>query len=220
MRCEKFEKLDILIDNASSWMWEHIGQTEEVCKQYSKNVRIFKHASEIENGDVMFILSCDRILKKDFLAFHKHNIIIHESDLPKGKGWSPMSWQVEAGINSIIITLFEAREQLDSGDWYLKSTLELDGSDLIDEIRRKQALKTIEMMESFLKMYPLKAKTQSGNETIYSKRTMLNQQLDKDKTIAEQFDKLRVCDNDRYPAHFVIERGGVTHRYMLKIYKW
>jgi len=207
-------KLDILIDNPNSWFWEYIDFLVYILKRYGK-VSIFKNHNEIEDGDILFILSCDKILKKDILKKHKNNIVIHESDLPKGKGWSPVSYQVEEGKNKIPITLFEADEKVDSGSWYIKDFINLDGSELIDEIRKKQAFKTIEIIEKYLLNYPIKPKKQKGKESFYPKRTQKNQELDINKTIKEEFNKLRVCDNERYPAHFYIS----GKKYILKIYK-
>jgi len=47
------------------------------------------------------------------------------------------------------------------------------------------------------------------------KRTPQHSQLDPHRSIAEQFDLLRVVDNDRYPA-FMDFRGA---RYVIKIEK-
>jgi methionyl-tRNA formyltransferase len=51
--------------------------------------------------------------------------------------------------------------------------------------------------------------------TYHPRRTPAMSELDPHKTIAEQFDLLRVADPDRYPAFFHF-RG---HRYVLKIEK-
>ena len=219
MQCEKFEKLDILIDNLGSWMWEYIGQIEQICKKYSKNVRIFKHSSEIENGDVMFILSCDRILKKNSLLFHKHNIVIHASDLPNGKGWSPWTWEIESGADEIVLTLFEADEKLDGGDWYIKDRFSLEGTELIDDVRRKLFDTEAKMIADFLELYPLDSKKQAGEESFYARRYASNQELDTDLPLSALFNKLRVCDNERYPAHFFIEQNGKKQKYIIKVYK-
>ena len=49
------------------------------------------------------------------LALHKNNLVIHASDLPQGKGWSPMPWQIAEGRNDIVFTLFEAVAGVDAG---------------------------------------------------------------------------------------------------------
>jgi len=220
MKSGKFEKLDILIDNQNSWMWEYIAEVEETCKIYSDTVRIFKNATEIEFGDVMFILSCDRILKKEFLTLHRHNIVIHASDLPKGKGWSPWTWEIESGAKNIVLTLFEADEKLDSGKWYVKDSFSLDGLELIDEVRSKLFATEVRMIATFLESYPLVANGQQGEDSFYPKRYASNQELNIDTSLGKLFNKLRVCDNERYPAHFYIENSsGKREKYILKIYK-
>lgn len=214
-----YDKLHILIDNPDSWFWEYVPGLESALKKFTDDVSIYRHASEVENGDVLFVLSCDRILKKEDLKKHLHNIVIHESDLPKGRGWSPWSWEVERGAKQLTLTLFEAVEELDAGLWYLKRSIDLDGIELIDSLREKIATTQIEMIKTFLSSL-LPANAQNGEPSFYSKRDLGNQELDIDKTIKEQFNKLRVCDNDRYPAHFFIDTGGGRkQKFILKIYR-
>ena len=90
----------------------------------------------------MFILSCEKILDEKKLVYHKNNIVIHPSALPKGKGWSPLAWQILEGQNIIPFSLFEASKELDSGPVYLRDELILTGFELNDEIKKKQAEKT------------------------------------------------------------------------------
>lgn len=214
MLCTKFEKLDILIDNQNSWIWQYVPKIETICKQYTDNVRIFKTADSIQHGNVMFILSCDKILKKNFLEYHDNNIVIHASDLPKGKGWSPWTWEIESGATSITLTLFEADEKLDSGDWYIKTKCPLNGYELIDDIRDKLIHTQIDMIETYLRTYPVESVEQSGIETFYPKRNTSNQKLNIDSSLRELFNHLRVCDNERYPAYFYMD----DQKYILKIY--
>ena len=54
-----------------------------------------------------FLLSCGRLLNTNQLDLHRHNLVVHESDLPKGQGWSPMTWQILEGANIIPITLLK-----------------------------------------------------------------------------------------------------------------
>ena len=70
----------------------------------------FKHEDVTPDFDVVFILSYHRIITKEFLNKHKHNIVVHAADLPQGKGWAPIAWQILEGKNEIVFTLFEADE--------------------------------------------------------------------------------------------------------------
>jgi len=180
---------------------------------------VWKHnVSQIKNGDVVFYLSCGQIVPVDILSRNNHNLVVHESALPHGKGWSPLTWQILEGKNEIPITLFEAEESVDSGNIYIQDVMRFNCAELVDELRKKQAEYTTRLCVSFVKNYPsiiAKGRKQIGKTTYYKKRVPKDSKLDHDKTIREQFNLLRVVDNVRYPAYF--ELNGI--RYMLKIEK-
>jgi len=151
-----------------------------------------------------------------FLHLNKYNLVVHESALPKGKGWSPLTWQIIEGKNKIPITLFEATDEIDAGQIYLQDYLEFDGTELLAEIKLKQGKKTNEMIKHFIEAYPNnRGIEQLGKDSIYSRRKPEDSELDINKTINEQFNLFRVCDNKRYPTFFA--KNGV--KYILKIEK-
>lgn len=173
---------------------------------------------DVPEGEMCFMLSCSKLVKPEILARSSHNLVVHESDLPKGKGWSPMTWQVLEGAEAIPVTLFEAAESVDSGPVYLKDSMALEGHELVDELRSRQAEATLRLCREFVQRYPEivgRGVGQVGGESFYRRRRPEDSRLDPHKSIAEQFNLLRVVDNDRYPAFF--EWKG--RRYILKIEK-
>ncbi len=184
--------------------------------QKIKNSKLFFDEKELkESFDILFILSYHKIIDKDLLKQNRHNIVIHASDLPQGKGWAPMFWQILEGKNKIPFTMFEASDGVDNGDIYMKSSLVLDGTELNKELREKQAKHTIQMCLEFINNYQkyIPPSPQNGNESFYPKRGKEDSQLDIDKSIKEQFNLLRIVDNDNYPAFFY-HKGK---KYILKI---
>ena len=181
-----------------------------------ENSTVFFNHKEIDcSYDVVFILSYHNIIKKKYLDIHKYNIVIHESALPKGKGWAPMFWQILDGQKEIPFSMFEANTGVDDGDIYMQKILILNGYELNDELREKQADFTIDMCKEFIINYK-KYQTptsQTGDETFYKKRDAKDSKLDIDKTIKEQFNLLRIVNNDDYPAFFEID----GYKYSLKI---
>jgi methionyl-tRNA formyltransferase len=207
--------ITILTDNPNSWIIPFVNELLNELKINHHVNHVYK-ASEINYGDIMFILSCEKILKPEYLKFHKKNIVVHPSKLPMGKGWSPLAWQILEGSNSIPISLFEAVEELDSGNIYLVETLELNGHELNEEIKQKQGLITIKMINYFIDNYnSLTGKPQIGEESFYPRRSKKENEIDVYKSISEQFNLLRVVDNERYPAHFFY----LGKKYILKIYR-
>jgi len=131
--------------------------------------------------------------------------VVHASDLPQGKGWSPLTWQILEGINRIPIALFEADKKVDSGPIYAQRWLEFEGHELIDDLRDGLANATLELCRWFVDHYPesaIQGREQVGEETFYARRRQENSEIDPNKTISEQFNLLRVVDNRRYPAFF------------------
>jgi methionyl-tRNA formyltransferase len=74
----------------------------------------------------------------------------------------------------------------------------------------------ISMCQDFVDNYPQvvqSATQQTGESTYYSRRIPSDSRLDPEKTITEQFNLLRVVDNERYPAFFEL----YGRRYLLTI---
>lgn len=180
-------------------------------------MRWIHHPAELAPGDVCLLLSCGRLLSTEQLALHRHNLVVHESALPQGQGWSPMTWQILEGASQIPITLFEATAALDAGPIDLQQQIVLQGHELVEEWRTLQAEATIALCLEWLDRYAevLKhARPQQGEASHYRRRRPADSQLDLQRPLAEQFNLLRVVDNQRYPA-FVELRG---RRYALQIH--
>ena len=204
--------IQLLVDNPTSWIVPYaIKLKKMIIKQFNYSVTLIHNHKEVVKGDVLCLLSCEKIFKK--LNYNDYNLVVHESDLPHGKGWSPLTWQILEGKSKIPITLFEASETIDSGRIYLQDVIELNGSELLSEIKKKQGLKTIDLILKFFNSFPMEGKKQKGKETFYKRRTQKDSELDIHKTITEQFDLLRISDNERYPAYFFM--NGV--KYFLRI---
>ncbi len=129
-------------------------------------------------------MSYHRIIEKENLNRHRHNIVIHASALPKGKGWAPMFWQILEGKNKIPFTMFEASSGVDDGNIYMQETLHLTGYELNDELRYKQANFIIEMCIEFINNYEKykNAQEPNGEESLYDRRSTKDSELDINKT--------------------------------------
>jgi methionyl-tRNA formyltransferase len=207
--------IQILIDNPGSWILPSVEiLAKEIKTIFSYDTIIVHNHKDVIEGEILIMLSCEKKFKR--LDLNKKNLVVHESNLPKGKGWSPVTWQVLEGKKEIQMTLFEANDSIDSGEIYLKKSMQLNGDELLKDIKELQGKITNELIIDFLKLYPnIKGVQQSGDETFYKKRTSSDSELDINKTILEQFNLLRVCDNDRYPAFFIIN----GKKYVLKIFE-
>jgi methionyl-tRNA formyltransferase len=207
--------VQILIDNRQSWIISYAQQLKKILFLQGMTCSLIHYHSEVIKGEVLLLLSCEK--KFTQLELNEYNLVVHESALPKGKGWSPMTWQILESKTIIPITLFEAGEEIDAGPIYESINVQLDGTELIEDWRKLQGEATIQLILNFIKRYPkVKSDIQIGNSSFYSRRKAEDSELDCSKSIAEQFNILRVSDNERYPAFFY-HKG---QKYKLKIEKY
>lgn len=208
-------KINIIVDNLDSWILPYAKKLVKILSK-KNTVRLYSKDKDIKPGYIALYLGCENIIKQKTLGLNKHNLIVHESKLPKGKGWSPLTWQILEGKNIIPITLFEADSKVDSGNIYFQEKILFRGDELLSELKHQQGEKTIDLVLKFIKNYPdISEKKQRGESTHYAKRTPKDSELNINKSIKSQFNLLRVVDNKRYPAFFKYK----NNKYILKIYK-
>lgn len=207
-------KIQFLVDNPESWIVPYISSWISSRESFNNQVSLLHKHEDVETGDILVLLSCEKKFK--LLHLNKFNLVVHESALPKGRGMSPLTWQVLEGSSEIPVTLLEATDQIDAGVIYGQTVIRLCGTELVQELRELQAKATFDLLEDFIKKYPdIIGKMQIGEPTFYPRRTQANSQLDVNETIANQFNLLRVVDNERYPAWFEINGS----KYEIKIFK-
>ncbi len=199
-----------VLSDRDSWINEYIADRVTEWLLEGRQVHWVHRPQDLSTGDVLVMLGCSQLVSAAARARHTHNLVVHESALPRGKGWSPMTWQVVEGAREIVVTLFEAADRVDAGPIYAQGVMRLDGTEFVDELRRLQAEASLLMCTGFIEGFPRSAaaaRSQEGPESFYPRRTKDDSRLDVDKTLAESFDLLRVVDNARYPAFF--EHRGV-----------
>lgn len=198
-------KIAIVVDNPRSWFLPFAEELNLELQKFA-SVKLLSSADQISEGNsIAFLLSCEKKVGSEVLRRSRSNIVVHASELPKGKGMSPMTWQILEGKNRIPITLFEAVETIDAGTVYIRDALNFSGNELLPEMQHALGKKVVQMCKEFLSGWPAilsKGEEQTGESTFYKRRTPSDSVLDPEKSIAEQFNLLRVVDNERYPAHF------------------
>jgi methionyl-tRNA formyltransferase len=178
---------------------------------------LFFDKTDLPGGDVLFLVSCSQLIRDAERKRYRATLVLHASDLPKGRGWSPHIWSILAGSNQIAVCLLEADDLVDSGAIWLRKVVNLEGHELLPEINEKLFAAELSLMTQAVAQFgSISPKPQLGDPGPYlRKRSPLDSRLDPSKTIAEQFDLLRVVDSRRHPAFFDY-RGK---RYLIRIEK-
>lgn len=208
-------KVTFLLDKSNNWFEKYILKYNfGLKKKYIYNIK--KNFKLIINQDLVFILKYTRILPKSFLNKNKLNLIVHESNLPNDKGFAPVANQILKNKNLIKVCLIEAKEKVDTGNIFMIENLRFDGTELSDEIRKKQAKSTLAIIKKFLKRYPkVKSKKQKGKGNFNCRRYPKDNKISINKNIKNQFNLLRIGDNIKYPSYFILKKK----KYLIKIYK-
>jgi methionyl-tRNA formyltransferase len=209
-------QITLLLDKPETWFAPYADALQMRLQERGHSVLRVERAQDLPLGDCAFFLSCEKIVPEPFLSRNRHNIVVHASDLPKGKGWSPLTWQILEGKNDIPLTLFEAAKGVDSGPIYAQDVIRFEGHELIDEMREREGNAIVALALRFIDAYEnISGRAQAGEETFYRRRTPKDSELEPTKSLTELFSQLRVADNERYPAFF----SHKGHTYVLKIYK-
>jgi methionyl-tRNA formyltransferase len=208
-------RITVVVDN-DSWILPFAERLVELVLARGDKAIVAREHDTIPNGDAAFYLGCIKITPQIVLARNRRNLVVHASDLPRGRGFSPLTWLVIEGSNTIPVCLLEAIAEVDAGPVIYRDKLEFGGHELIDEMRNLLGNKSVELCLRFLsEPEPPSGTPQCGEPTYYGRKRPADSRLDPDRSIASQFDLLRVVDNTNYPAFFYY-RG---HRYTLKIEK-
>ena len=181
-------------------------------------VEIVQKKDYLKGGEMLFMVSCSDIVSAPERSKYITTLVLHASDLPKGRGWSPHIWELANGATHITLSLLEAEDKVDSGHIIKKVQIDVPKHALWNEINHLLFTAEVQLIEVAVQnVSRLSPEPQSNTEqaTYFPKRTPFDSQIDTNKSIAEQFDLIRVCDPYRFPAYFEY----LGHRYILKIEK-
>lgn len=173
--------------------------------ELAHSASIVRSPEQVTNGDLLFLVSCSVLVDHSVTKRFKHAMVLHASDLPKGRGWSPHIWELINGAGQVTVSLLDAAAAVDCGDIYKKIAIEIPKSALWHEINHLLFSAEIQLIEFAIKNFEnLKKHPQNSKieATYYPKRNPKDSEIDPNKSISDQFDLIRVCDPDRFPAVF------------------
>jgi methionyl-tRNA formyltransferase len=211
------KKIAFLFDKTNPWLLRYLPLLKKLSKK-NYNYSFFKDYIKINNFEIVFVLGYTRILPESFIKQNKIVLIVHESNLPKLKGFAPVQWQILKNKKNITnsLVMLGNNEKVDSGKIVLQNKISLKGHELYEEIRKKQFDSTYKLIRKFLHIYPnFTIKTQKGKSTFLRKRKQEDSKISIDKNIKSQFNLLRISNNNDWPAFFFYKKN----KYILKIFK-
>ena len=139
-----------------------------------------------------------KIPKKIFENFNC--IIFHMTDLPYGRGGSPLQNLISRGIYKTKISAIKVEEGIDTGDIYCKDNLKLNGS-ATDIFKRANSI--IQKMIIYIIEKKIKPIPQKGKATIFKRRKPEESNIRNLNSIIKLYDHIRMLDADGYPSAFL-----------------
>ncbi len=193
-------KIDIVVSDPKHPLLPTLRQW--TAKQKKVSARVLGGLAEADGGDALILVACHEIAKPAIRGRYRRTYVTHASDLPKGRGWSPVVWGVLRGEKAITVSLIEAADPVNSGRVYGKFRSKLAKTDLWDDINAKLAKLIVRCLNHVVRNPNAKPRAQKGKPTIYRRRRSDDSRIDPNQSIASQFDLLRVCDAERFPGFF------------------
>lgn len=185
--------------------------------QSRHSIELVRSRAELTDGDFLFLVSCSEIINAEHRENYRHTLVLHASDLPRGRGWSPHVWEIVNGGDNITLSLLEAEDKVDTGRVWLKREIPVGKTALWHEVNHLLFEAEISLMREAVERHEhIEPYAQSAEvePTYYRKRTPQDSRIDPFESIADQFNLIRMCDPDRYPAWF--ELHGQKYKLILE----
>ncbi|MDD2367119.1 MAG: hypothetical protein PHN84_13230 [Desulfuromonadaceae bacterium] len=127
-------------------------------------------------------------------------IIFHMTDVPYGRGGTPLQNLIARGIYETKITALRCEAELDAGQVYMKYPLSLYGTAEEIYIRAGRIIETmiVEMVSNKPASTP-----QEGEVVCFTRRKPQESDISKLKELEQAFDYIRMLDAEGYPHAFL-----------------
>lgn len=127
-------------------------------------------------------------------------IIFHMTDVPFGRGGSPLQNLISRGIYETKISAIKCIKELDAGPVYMKKSLSLLGS--AEEIYIRAAKIIEKMIIEIIEANPV-TKKQEGEVVCFKRRKPEESDISKLTDLQQVFDYIRMLDAEGYPKAYL-----------------
>jgi methionyl-tRNA formyltransferase len=129
----------------------------------------------------------------------------HMSDLPFGRGGSPLQNLILGGHKQTMISAFRVESELDAGPVYLKSPVSLKGS--AEEILQRVSREIFNMIRRIISEN-LEPTAQQGEVHLFRRRKPSESEITQISSIRALYDFVRMLDAEGYPRAFLRVGGS------------
>lgn len=128
-------------------------------------------------------------------------VCFHMTDVPYGRGGSPLQNLIVRGKETTKITALRMTERFDAGPVYIKRSLSLHGR--AEDIYRRAAAVVGRMITEMVRK-ELKPKPQRGKVVVFKRRTPEQSEITPDiNSLKKLYDHIRMLDAEGYPKAYL-----------------
>ena len=197
------EKMNYLVATIKQWNLEvyekHISKLEGSWSLITDKENLTLENIKKINPKYIFFPHWSWIVPKEITDSYDC-VCIHMTDLPYGRGGSPLQNLIIKGHKVTKITALKMTQELDTGDIYHKVSLDLLGS--AQEIFIEAANKAYELIKFIVENNPA-PQPQEGEVVNFNRRKPSQSEIPKDITFDNIYDYVRMLDADTYPAAYI-----------------
>lgn len=169
--------------------------TEKVLHEISPRFVFFPHWSWIIPQEIYENYSC---------------VVFHMTDLPFGRGGSPLQNLLVRGIYKTKISAIRVSAGVDAGPVYFKADLDISEGSADDIYRKASDIIFQKMIPRFL-CADITCQQQSGNPVIFKRRTAEQSELPENLSLRELYDYIRMLDGEGYPPAYQKTAAGKVY---------
>ena len=150
--------------------------------------------------DFIFFLHWSELISKEIYDNYRC-IVFHMTDLPFGRGGSPLQNLIIRGYTETKISAIRVCKELDAGDIYLKKELSLHGT--AEEIFIRTGKIMLEMIREIM-CSDIIPSPQEGYPILFKRRKPEDGNIVNLDSIEQIYDYIRMLDAEGYPNAFLI----------------
>lgn len=141
-----------------------------------------------------------------------HCVVFHMTDLPFGRGGSPLQNLLARGIYNTKVSAIRVGAGMDTGPVYFKEPLDLSEGNADAMLRRASDIVFEKMIPRFFHEEPIPHE-QVGETVVFKRRTAEQSRIPDGITQRQLYDHIRMLDGEGYPtAYQKTSTGKVYYR--------
>jgi methionyl-tRNA formyltransferase len=174
--------------------------TKKFLKEFNPRYIFFLHWSSLVPDEIISRFEC---------------ICFHMTDVPYGRGGSPLQNLIIRGHRTTKLTALRMVSEFDAGPVYYKEDLSLEGN--AEEIYIKATLLSAKIIKIIIQHEPV-PEPQEGPVTTFKRRRPEESEIPETSSLIALHDFIRMLDAEGYPRSFIIYEGYKYEFYRAALY--